>query len=113
VCVCVCVCVRVLQETNELLDDILTVVTSQQRDTMMTLLDCGLIELVKLIWSSCLCQTLQDDYVPHHLASSLWVTHITYCLRVFECLGFTVDIRHVARHVCSQINAQRGTKHIL
>ena len=76
----------VIQETGELLDDVLTVVTSQQRDTIMTLLDCGLIELVKQIWSSCLCHTLQsqqDHYVPHHLSTSLWVTRLVYtCLSV-------------------------------
>ena len=63
-----------VQEANDLLNDIVTVLKSKtlERRSMASLLQCGIIELVKKIWDRCL---LEQHYrlLPRHIATSLWV----------------------------------------
>ena len=63
-----------VQETNDLLNDIVTVLKSKtpERQPIISLLQCCFIELVKKIWDRCL---LEQHYrlLPRHIATSLWV----------------------------------------
>jgi len=75
-----------VQETCELLDDLLTAMKSQvtsESEALLVLVECGFVELVKTMWQQRLRQTLDNQHnecLPHHIASSLWVTHCNICL---------------------------------